>query len=154
MALANLALSDTPLAAEVWDMFWELTSYLNGNVSFDDDTDFGTSRDFSVSSKNIKSHKVKWNSNYGHDHGQGGADYRLKPGCFRKRNVDLNSARTLWADLDTEGSPTEKLVVVSFGVTVTVAATNIFGSAYLPYRPTVNTGSYPDTDIVDVDVDD
>ena len=76
MTLPALTLNDTPRPWEVWDMLWEVTAYLNGDVRIATEVDFGAARDFSSSSKNIKPHKVRWAQIGGHDHGQGGSDYR------------------------------------------------------------------------------
>lgn len=156
MSLPALSLSDVPTSSEVWDILWELTSWINGGIDIDDDVDFGDPRDTGEDSKNLKAHKILWSPLVGHHHGQGGSDYRLLPGCLRKRNFDLNSTRNLWADIDGEGVPTEKLTVCSFGVTVTVATGSAAGTVTLPRHPGDTFGSrstdLTDTDTYDEDV--
>jgi len=96
--LPSITLGDTAEPEEVWNMFWQASSYLNGSICHKTgggNIGFGLKNDVI---KNISPHKIRFNPLCGHSHGAHAWGGPLSYWALRKRVMDLNTLPVLWAN--------------------------------------------------------
>ena len=110
----------TANSRQVWDGFWEIAHYMNGNVQLNGDTDFGDARDNSPTSKNLKPHKIRWDvlgestavAGGGHDHSGLFLSGPVGEYGLKKKHFDLNSCRVLWTDLWGDEGDSDRYAII------------------------------------------
>ena len=137
MGLPTLTVSAIADAVEIWDIFWHATNYLNSgcdlNSDFDCGTVLGNYHDFTSSSKNLKPSKILWDVSWGHDHRSSSLSGPLKWHGFRKRHIDLNSAKILWQEFGGNSFDNQKFCIFTMGTTVTPGVDGTGSSALLDF---------------------
>jgi hypothetical protein len=98
MGLPAITLSNASDPKEVWNMFWQCSRLINGNLNWKTGVNLGTPKDISPLSKNIQPSKIKWSCTTGHDHSSIDGSGPISWHGFRKNHVDLNSANIVWHD--------------------------------------------------------